>query len=69
MPRTFKTWFEENHPGVNIPGGDIPASWFSDNELPMIVRCSCCDTTMIVFSAIIDDDDYVYCSNCLDPES
>ena len=69
MPKTFKTWLKENRPEVTIPEGEVPSSWFSENGLPMIVHCTCCESTMVVFSAIIDDDDYIYCSNCLDAES
>ena len=32
--------------------------------LPMIVRCTCCETTMALPNAYIDDEGYTYCTNC-----
>lgn len=58
-----KQWLLENM-GIEIPAGEVSAEWFIDNNLPMIVRCSCCETTMILPSAIVDDDGYVYCGSC-----
>ena len=64
MVRTFKTWFKDNFPEIEIPKGEVPGTWFSEHNLPMVVRCTCCETTMVLFSAVIDDDDYIYCANC-----
>lgn len=61
--RTFKTWCEDNkiqYPKTNTING----SWFSENHLPMVVKCSCCEMTMCITSALIDDDDCIYCSSC-----
>ena len=61
--KTFKEYVEQRlH--LKVPEHDIPGTWFHENNLPMIVRCSCCDMTMALPSALIDDDDYVYCPNC-----
>lgn len=63
MMRTAERYiFEEM--GVEMPKDNIPGSWFAENALPMIVRCHCCDTSMALPSAMIDDDGTIYCSSC-----
>ncbi len=49
---------------LEMPHGEISGAWFSENRLPMVVRCSCCDMTMASPSAWIDDDGYTFCSGC-----
>ena len=49
---------------LEMPHGEISGEWFSENHLPIIVRCSCCDMTMASPSAWIDDDGYTFCSRC-----
>ena len=49
---------------IEIPKGNIPGAWFVENEIPMIVRCCCCDMTMASPSAWIDAQGYTYCSGC-----
>lgn len=50
--------------GIDIPEKEIPGNWFSQHGYPMIVRCTCCEMTMAIPSAWIDDDGYTYCSDC-----
>lgn len=50
--------------GIEIPKGNISGEWFSKHGYPMVVRCSCCDMTMAIPSAYIDDEGYTYCSDC-----
>ena len=50
--------------GIDIPEKEIPGNWFSQHGYPMIVRCACCEMTMAIPSAWIDDDGYTYCSDC-----
>ena len=49
---------------VDMPEGNINGSWFAENNLPMIVECACCGSTMALPSAMIDDNYIVYCSAC-----
>ena len=51
---------------IKFPDGNINGSWFAENNLPMIVQCSCCCTTMTLPSAMVDDNGAVYCSSCAD---
>lgn len=63
--KTFEQWFKENY-NEEMPTGNINGAWFAERGLPMIVECTCCGTTMALPSAMIDDDDYIFCSNCCD---
>ena len=65
--KTFQNWFSENYPNEEFPKGDINGQWFVDHSIPMIVRCSCCETTMASPSALIDDEGQVFCSSCREP--
>ena len=38
--------------------------WCKEEGVPMIVSCTCCESTMIVFNAFVDDEDHVYCPSC-----
>lgn len=62
--RQFSVWFSDNYEGEQIPEQIISAGWFADHGLPMIVHCTCCETTMALPSAWVDDDDCVYCRDC-----
>ena len=69
--KTFKQWFEASFPNETIPEKVIPGDWFAKHGLPMVVACTCCTTTMALPSALIDEDDQVFCSDCgsaLDPD-
>lgn len=61
--KTFEQWFKENY-NEDLPAGNINGAWFAERNLPMIVECTCCATTMALPCALINDDDYVFCSCC-----
>ena len=61
--KTAKEWLKDEL-NIDLPNGSINGSWFAENHLPMVVRCSCCETTMALPSAIMDDDGTIYCKNC-----
>ena len=65
--REAKIWIKEEM-GIELPKDNIPGSWFAENHLPMIVRCTCCDTSMVLPSARIDDDGEIYCPSCAGEE-
>ena len=50
----------------DVPEKEISGAWFSKHSLPMVVRCACCEMTMALPSAYIDDDGYTFCSDCAD---
>lgn len=61
--RTFAEYLREEL-NEEMPYGEINGSWFAERGLPMIVSCTCCGATMALPSAMINDDDYVYCRDC-----
>lgn len=61
--RTFAQWLKVKR-NIEMPKGDVDAGWFFDNDLPMIVECACCQMTMALPNAYIDDEGYTYCSDC-----
>ena len=63
MMRTAKRFIKEEF-DIEMPQGDISGQWFAENRLPMIVRCCCCDTSMALPSAMLDDEGNVFCSSC-----
>ena len=50
--------------GIDIPEGNISGEWFSKHGYPMVVRCACCEMTMAIPSAYIDDEGYTLCADC-----
>ena len=59
----FFEWLEVN--GIEKPEGtEIPMTWFSEHGLPMVVQCSCCQMTMALPSAFVDEEGSVFCKNC-----
>ncbi len=62
--KTAKEFFLENR-NIEMPDGIVPLTWFIENEIPSTVACSCCETSMFLTSAMIDDEGYIYCSNCI----
>lgn len=63
MLRTAKDYLYEEL-NLRLPDGSVPASWFAEYNLPLIVSCTCCGMTMVLPSALIDDDGCAYCSSC-----
>ena len=66
----MKSFFEHvQRRGIEIPEGNIPEEWFIYYGYPMIVRCTCCQMTMALPSAFIDDEGYTFCSDCAEEVS
>ena len=63
--KSFKEWYKDVA-GVEAKYETAAnkIQWLEDRELPVVVSCTCCESTMIIFSAYIDDEDYTYCSSC-----
>lgn len=62
--KTFQNWFKENYPNEDFPTGNINGQWFGDHGLPMIVACTCCEMTMALPSALIDEECQIFCPSC-----
>lgn len=61
--QTFEQWLKVNR-GIGMPKGDVPERWFTDHDINMVVRCSCCEMTLTAPHAYIDNEGYTYCSKC-----
>ena len=49
-----------------MPEGRIDGEWFFKHNFPMTVACKCCEATMILPNALIDDEGNIYCPSCAD---
>ena len=54
--------------GIEVPEKEISGAWFSQHGFPMVVRCACCEMTMALPSAWIDDEGYTFCTDCAEVE-
>lgn len=63
ITRTAKQWIKEEL-NIEMPNGDISGEWFAENNLPMIVKCTCCEMTMALPSAMIDNEGEIFCPDC-----
>lgn len=61
--KTFEKWFEDNY-NEKMPEGCISYEWFFKHDLPMVVHCTCCDSTMLLPNSIVAEDGYLYCPSC-----
>lgn len=61
--KSFELYIKDER-NLEMPKGEIPGSWFAENGFPMIVACTCCSMTMALPSAFINDEGYVFCSDC-----
>ena len=60
---TAKEWLLKEM-NLEMPEGNIPGSWFAANGLPIVVQCNCCSSTLILPSALITEEGFVYCPSC-----
>ena len=61
--KTFEQWFNERY-SKKLPKGNLDSWWFIEHNLPMVVQCVCCEMTMALPSAFIDEDNSTYCADC-----
>ena len=38
--------------------------WCKERGLPVVVSCTCCEGTLLIFNAFVDEEDYTYCPSC-----
>ena len=59
----FFKWLKEN--GIEEPKDkEIPMTWFNEHGLPMVVECTCCQMTMALPNAYIDEEGSIFCEEC-----
>ena len=63
--KTFKEWYKDVA-GIepDYEKREDKLVWCEEEGLPMIVSCTCCGSTMVVFDVFVDEEDHVYCSSC-----
>ena len=63
--KTFKEWYKDVS-GVEFKRdkSEDLLKWCNDRGLPAIVSCTCCGSTMVIFSAFVDEEDCIYCPSC-----
>lgn len=64
ITRTAKQWIKEEL-NIEMPNGDISGEWFAENNLPMIVKCTCCEMSMALPSAMINNEGEIFCPDCV----
>ena len=62
--KSFIDWYKDVSGGEEPPKGNVSGEWFAKKGLPMIVECTCCGSTMVLFNSYVDEDDYVFCPSC-----
>ena len=62
--KSFTDWYKVVSGGHEPPSGNIPYSWFEGEGFPMIVKCYCCEGTMLLVNSYIDENGYIFCPKC-----
>ena len=63
--KKFKDWYKDvsgKEPDYETTQDKLV--WCSERGVPMIVSCTCCESTLLIFSAFVDEEDYTYCPSC-----
>ena len=62
--KKFKDWYKEVS-GKEFPSAAVHnGNWFMEHGLPLVVSCTCCESTLLLPGAYLDDEDYIYCPSC-----
>ena len=63
--KKFKDWYKDVA-GVepDYETREDKLVWCNERGLPMIVACTCCESTLLIFNAFVDAEDYTYCPSC-----
>lgn len=67
MLRTAEKYLKEEL-NIEMPKESLNLAWFSEMDLPMIVSCTSCGSTMLLVSAMIDENGSCFCHSCADEE-
>ena len=62
--KKFKDWYKEVS-GKEFPSAEIHnGNWFVKHGFPIVVSCTCCESTFLLPVSYLDDEDYIYCPSC-----
>lgn len=63
--KKFKDWYKDVagvEPDYETAQNTI--LWCKERGLPLVVSCTCCESTFFIFSAFVDEEDHTYCPSC-----
>lgn len=61
--KTFEQYIKDEF-NLDMPKGGFPASWLTENGLPVVVHCTNCQSTMMAPACRVDEEGYTYCRCC-----
>lgn len=62
MLRTMERFLKEER-GIETPE-TVTGAWLKERKLPLFVECACCETSMLIFSAMVNDEGFCFCPSC-----
>lgn len=63
--KKFKDWYKDVA-GVepDYETAQNKLLWCQERGLPVVVSCTCCEGTLLIFNAFVDEEDHTYCPSC-----
>lgn len=67
--KKFKDWYKDVA-GIepDYETAENKLLWCKERGLPVVISCTCCESTLPIFSAFVDEKNYVYCPSCAEVE-
>ena len=62
--KKFKDWYKEVSGKEFLSAALHNGNWYMEQGFPMVVSCTCCESTLLLPSAYLDDEGYIYCPSC-----
>ena len=62
--KQFKDWYKEVSGKERSSGALHNGNRIMERGLPIVVSCTCCESTLLLPGAYLDDEDYIYCPSC-----
>ena len=63
--KKFKDWYKDvsgKEPDYETTPDKL--LWCKERGLPVVVSCTCCEGTLLIFNAFVDEEDYTYWQSC-----
>ena len=63
--KKFKDWYKDvsgKEPDYETTQDNF--LWCKERGLPVVVSCTCCEGTLLIFNAFVDEEDHTYCPSC-----
>ena len=63
--KKFKDWYKDvSGKEPDYENTQDKLLWCKGRGLPVVVSCTCCEGTLLIFNAFVDEEDYTYCPSC-----